>query len=79
MPLPDDDALTKRMKKLRLREEDLEEDFIRGSGIWGTRDEVTKKIEALIDAGCTYFMFDSRGLPEPGELEALIEVTKQFA
>jgi alkanesulfonate monooxygenase SsuD/methylene tetrahydromethanopterin reductase-like flavin-dependent oxidoreductase (luciferase family) len=57
----------------------VRDDFIRNSGIWGTRDQVTAKIEALIKAGCTYFMFDSRGIPEPGELEMLIEVTKQFA
>ncbi len=57
----------------------VRDDFIRESGIWGTPDQVAAKIEALIKAGCTYFMFDSRGIPEPGELEALIEVTKRFA
>ncbi len=53
--------------------------FIREKGIWGTPDQVAAKLEALMKAGCTYFMFDSRGIPEPGELEALIEVTQQYA
>ncbi len=52
--------------------------FIRDRGIWGTPEQVTSKIQSLIDLGCTYVMFDSRGIPEPGELELLIEVSKRF-
>ena len=47
MPLPDDDALTKRMKKLRLREEDLQEDFIRGSGPVGQKVNKTSSTVVL--------------------------------
>lgn len=47
MPLPDDEALTKRMKKLRLREEDLEEDFIRGSGPGGQKVNKTSSTVVL--------------------------------
>ncbi|MEQ1750046.1 MAG: peptide chain release factor-like protein [Prosthecobacter sp.] len=47
MPLPDDDALTKRMKKLRLREEDLQEDFIRGSGPGGQKVNKTSSTVVL--------------------------------
>jgi protein subunit release factor B len=47
MPLPDDEALTKRMRKLRLREEDLEEDFIRGSGPGGQKVNKTSSTVVL--------------------------------
>jgi alkanesulfonate monooxygenase SsuD/methylene tetrahydromethanopterin reductase-like flavin-dependent oxidoreductase (luciferase family) len=56
----------------------VRDDFIRDKGIWGTPDQVAALIQSLIDVGCTYFMFDSRGIPEPGELELLIEVTRKF-
>jgi peptide chain release factor len=47
MPLPDDEALSKRMKKLRLREEDLEEQFIRGSGAGGQKVNKTSSTVQL--------------------------------
>lgn len=47
MPLPNDEALQKRMKKLRLREEDLEEDFIRGSGPGGQKINKTSSTVVL--------------------------------
>lgn len=47
MPLPDDDALTKRMKKLRIREEDLQEEFIRGSGPGGQKVNKTSSTVVL--------------------------------
>jgi alkanesulfonate monooxygenase SsuD/methylene tetrahydromethanopterin reductase-like flavin-dependent oxidoreductase (luciferase family) len=56
----------------------LRDDFLRNSGIWGTMDEVTRKFEALVKAGCTYIMCDTRGIPEPGELESLIEISRKF-
>lgn len=53
--------------------------FCRDKGIWGTPDQVAALMRSLIDVGCTYFMCDTRGIPEPGELELLIEVTRRFA
>ncbi|HCN76611.1 MAG TPA: peptide chain release factor-like protein [Verrucomicrobiales bacterium] len=47
MPLPDDDALLKRMRKLRLREEDLEESFIRGGGPGGQKINKTSSTVVL--------------------------------
>jgi alkanesulfonate monooxygenase SsuD/methylene tetrahydromethanopterin reductase-like flavin-dependent oxidoreductase (luciferase family) len=54
------------------------DDFARNSGLWGTPDQIAEKIQALIDAGCTYFMLDTRGIPEQEELELLIELTKRW-
>ncbi len=56
----------------------VRDDFIKDKGIWGTPHVVEARIQSLIDVGCTYFMFDSRGIPEPGELELLIDVTRKF-
>ena len=56
----------------------LRDDFVRNSGIWGTPDEVAHKFESLVKMGCTYIMCDTRGIPEPGELELLIEVSKRL-
>mgnify|MGYP000479290145 CR=1 FL=1 len=47
MPLPDDDGLSKRMQKLRLREEDLEEQFIRGGGAGGQKMNKTSSTVML--------------------------------
>jgi protein subunit release factor B len=47
MPLPDDDALHQRMRKLRLREEDLQESFIRGSGPGGQKVNKTSSTVVL--------------------------------
>lgn len=54
------------------------DDFTRTSGLWGTPDEIAAKMQALIDAGCTYFMFDTRGIPEDEELQLLIDLTKRW-
>ena len=55
----------------------LRDDFVRNNGIWGNAQQVTDKFKALVDAGVTYFMLDTRGLPEPGELESLIEISQK--
>lgn len=47
MPLPDEDALHQRMRKLRLREEDLQESFIRGSGPGGQKVNKTSSTVVL--------------------------------
>lgn len=47
MPLPDEDALTARMRKLRIREEDLQESFIRGSGPGGQKVNKTSSTVVL--------------------------------
>jgi len=47
MALPDQDALDKRMKKLRIRDADLEEDFIRGSGPGGQKVNKTSSTVVL--------------------------------
>jgi protein subunit release factor B len=45
--LPEDNALRTRMQKLRLREEDLEESFIRGSGAGGQKINKTSSTVVL--------------------------------
>jgi protein subunit release factor B len=45
--LPDDSTLRIRMQKLRLREEDLEESFIRGSGAGGQKINKTSSTVVL--------------------------------
>ncbi len=47
MPLPDEDTLHQRMRKLRLREEDLQESFIRGSGPGGQKVNKTSSTVVL--------------------------------
>lgn len=47
MPLPEDEALQKRMEKLRIREEDLEEEFTRGSGAGGQKINKTSSTVVL--------------------------------
>ena len=47
MPLPDNEGLSKRMKKLRLREEDMVEQFIRGSGAGGQKINKTSSTVTL--------------------------------
>ena len=47
MPLPDEDALTRRLKKLGIREDDLEEEFIRGSGPGGQKVNKTSSTVVL--------------------------------
>ncbi len=57
----------------------LRDDFLKKSGLYGTPKVFEKKIKALIDAGCTYFLFDTRGIPDDGEIELMIDVTRKFA
>ena len=57
----------------------VRDDFTRDRGMWGTPDALAAKIEAFMKIGVTYFMFDTRGIPEPGELELLIDVSRKFA
>ena len=45
--LPDDPALRTRMQKLRIREEDLEESFIRGGGAGGQKINKTSSTVVL--------------------------------
>lgn len=45
--LPEDNALRLRMQKLRLKEEDLEESFIRGSGAGGQKINKTSSTVVL--------------------------------
>lgn len=45
--LPEDKALLARMQKLRIREEDLEESFIRGSGAGGQKINKTSSTVVL--------------------------------
>ena len=47
MPLPDEDALTRRLKKLGIREDDLEEEFIHGSGPGGQKVNKTSSTVVL--------------------------------
>jgi alkanesulfonate monooxygenase SsuD/methylene tetrahydromethanopterin reductase-like flavin-dependent oxidoreductase (luciferase family) len=54
------------------------DDFTRNSGFHGTLDEVTAQVQSLVDAGCAYFMLDTRGIPEESEMQILIDLTKRF-
>lgn len=47
MPLPDHEALARRMKKLGIREDDLEEDFVRGAGPGGQKINKTSSTVQL--------------------------------
>jgi len=47
MPLPDETALQQRLRKMRVREEDLEESFIRGSGAGGQKINKTSSTVVL--------------------------------
>lgn len=47
MSLLNEEALNRRMRKLRIREEDLEEDFIRGSGPGGQKINKTSSTVVL--------------------------------
>ncbi len=67
-------ARTDKALKPRLRDA-----FLRDKGIWGTPKEFRAKIKSLIDMGCTYFLLDSRGIPDDGEIELLMEITREFA
>ena len=47
MPLPDDETLQKRLRALGIREEDLQEEFIRGSGPGGQKVNKTSSTVVL--------------------------------
>jgi alkanesulfonate monooxygenase SsuD/methylene tetrahydromethanopterin reductase-like flavin-dependent oxidoreductase (luciferase family) len=57
----------------------VRDSFCRDRGLWGTPDQIAALMQSLIDVGCSYFMFDTRAIPEPGELELLIDVSRRFA
>jgi alkanesulfonate monooxygenase SsuD/methylene tetrahydromethanopterin reductase-like flavin-dependent oxidoreductase (luciferase family) len=54
------------------------DDFTRNSGLCGTPDQIAEKVQALIDAGCTYFMLDTRGIPDAEELQLLIDLIQRW-
>ena len=54
------------------------DDFARDRGMCGSPDQIAEKIQALIDAGCAYFMLDSRGVPDDEELQLLVDLIKQW-
>jgi alkanesulfonate monooxygenase SsuD/methylene tetrahydromethanopterin reductase-like flavin-dependent oxidoreductase (luciferase family) len=54
------------------------DDFARNSGLCGTPDQIASKIQALIDAGCTYFMLDTRGVPDDDEMSLLIDLSRRW-
>ncbi len=47
MPLPDDERLQERLRKLRVKEEDLVESFIRGGGAGGQKVNKTSSTVTL--------------------------------
>ncbi|HYF36715.1 MAG TPA: peptide chain release factor-like protein [Prosthecobacter sp.] len=47
MPLPDDEAVQKRLRTLGIREEDLQEEFIRGGGPGGQKVNKTSSTVVL--------------------------------
>ncbi|MCW0220560.1 MAG: peptide chain release factor-like protein [Prosthecobacter sp.] len=47
MSLPNEEALQKRLTKLRIREEDLQEEFVRGSGPGGQKINKTSSTVVL--------------------------------
>ena len=52
--------------------------FTRDMGLVGTPDQIAATIQSLIDVGCTYFMVDTRGIPDDDELQLLIDLTKRW-
>lgn len=56
----------------------LRDSFLREKGIYGTPEQFAAKIEDMIARGCTYFLLDTRGIPDDGEIELMLEVTKRF-
>jgi alkanesulfonate monooxygenase SsuD/methylene tetrahydromethanopterin reductase-like flavin-dependent oxidoreductase (luciferase family) len=56
----------------------LRDAFLRDKGMWGTPAQLSAKIKSLVDMGCTYFLFDSRGIPDDGEIELMMDVTRPF-
>jgi alkanesulfonate monooxygenase SsuD/methylene tetrahydromethanopterin reductase-like flavin-dependent oxidoreductase (luciferase family) len=56
----------------------LRDAFLKDKGLYGTPKVFAQKVEALIKAGCTYFLFDSRGIPDDGEIELMIETVKPY-
>jgi alkanesulfonate monooxygenase SsuD/methylene tetrahydromethanopterin reductase-like flavin-dependent oxidoreductase (luciferase family) len=55
------------------------DEFARTQGLCGTPDQIAAQMQSLIDLGCTYFMLDTRGVPDEDELQLLIDLTKRWA
>ncbi len=59
-------------------EKNARDSFTRDLGLVGTPDQIAATIQSLIDVGCTYFMVDTRGIPDDDELQLLIDLTKRW-
>jgi alkanesulfonate monooxygenase SsuD/methylene tetrahydromethanopterin reductase-like flavin-dependent oxidoreductase (luciferase family) len=55
------------------------DEFARTAGLCGKPDEIARKVDDLIAAGCTYFMLDTRGIPEDDELQLLLDLIKRWS
>ncbi len=62
--------------------EDIErrtrDDFCRNLGLVGTPDHIAARIEAYAQIGCTHFMLDTRGIPEPEEIALIVDLVERF-
>ena len=54
------------------------DDFTRNDGLVGTPDQIAEKVQSLIDAGCSYFILDTRGIPDESEVQLLIDLSKRW-
>jgi len=54
------------------------DDFCRNQGLVGTFDHIAARIERYAGIGCAYFMLDTRGIPEPGEIELILRLAERF-
>ena len=59
-------------------EQRTRDDFTRNEGMCGTPDQIAAMIQSLIDLGCTYFMMDTRGVPQDDELQLLFDLMKRW-
>jgi alkanesulfonate monooxygenase SsuD/methylene tetrahydromethanopterin reductase-like flavin-dependent oxidoreductase (luciferase family) len=66
-------AASEAVLKTRMRDA-----FLKDKGLYGTPKAFKQKVEALIKAGCSYFLFDSRGIPDEGEIELMIETVRAY-
>ena len=54
------------------------DEFCRNQGMVGTPDHIAGRIEKYLAMGCTYFMVDTRGIPEEEELGLLVELAQRW-
>ena len=59
-------------------ERNTRDDFARNQGLVGTPDQIAEKVQSLIDAGCSYFILDTRGLPNESEVQLLVDLSKRW-